>query len=820
MNSENTSDKNFGDKKEINLKVSGMHCAMCAAGLEATLKKARGIYSASVDIASERADIFYNEDETDIRDIEKLINSAGYRIIKSEIKIKISGMHCAVCAEKTKNELLKIPGIISADINLIDNSAFITFIKENVKLLDIKAAIEKAGFEYMGTDEEVSTDSENQIFLKEQKERIKKIIIGLFISGVLIALMFFGQSLPLNFPVSYLMFIITTPVFLYLGYPIFKAAFKALLNHSLTMDVMYAMGIGVSYLSSVFGTFGIILTNDFMFYETSVMLATFLTLGRFLEAKAKGKTNDAVKKLIELRPKTAFVKRNGEFVEVSADELLTDEEIMVKPGGRVPVDGLVISGEGYIDESAITGESLPVRKSKGDSVVGGTLNTADSFVFRSTKVGRETVISQIIRLVEETQRQKPPVQRLADTAVSWFIPVILAIALIASFSWYFILGSSSLFALTVFISIIVVACPCALGLATPTAVTVGIGRGAGLGILIKNGESLEVSKKLKCIIFDKTGTLTVGKPFVTSVKSYKTSHDELLAIASGVEISSEHPIAKAIVKKAEDEGIKPLPLLSFKSFAGGGVSAEYEGKKVLIGNQDFILKSGLLIPDNAKEELSDYQNSGETAVLVALDNEITGIISVSDVLKRSAPVCVEEIKKMGLSVAMVTGDNEKTARHIAQKAGISDVYAGVLPDKKADIVKRIQETTGPCSFVGDGINDAPALAKSDVGIAVGSGTEIAIESADIVLMHDNLLDVPAAVQLSKKVMGRIRLNLFWAFAYNTALVPIAAGILYPGFGIIFRPEYAGFAMILSSVTVISLSLLLKTYTPPAISKES
>lgn len=811
------------DKKQVkgqkaSLKISGMHCAVCAANLESALKGADGIESASVDFASGTAELAYLPEKINISDIEKIIRDAGYSLLKDQIKIKIGGMHCAVCAGKISEALLKTDGVLSADVSLTDNSAYISYTPGYADRSDFLAAVAGAGFEFLGAEDEAADEDFAGFFSKEQNDRKLRIIIGFLVSAVLIVIMFFWKFS--IFPASYLMFAITTPAFLYLGYPVFHAAFSSLKNRMLSMDVMYAMGIGVSYFASVLGTFGLFLTEDFMFYETSVMLAAFLTLGRYLEAKAKGKTNDAVKKLIELSPKTAFVRRGDEFTEVFAEELVSGDEIMVKPGGRIPVDGVISSGEGYIDESMITGEPVPKRKKAGDSVIGGTLNTSGAVIFRSTKVGRDTVLSQIIKLVEETQRQKPPVQRIADTAVAYFIPAILSIAVISSLSWLFLFKSSLLFAVTVFVSIIVVACPCALGLATPTAVTVGIGRGAELGILIKNGEALEICGKLKCVVFDKTGTLTAGKPAVVSVKSFGTDEKELLSLAAGAEYNSEHPIAKAILKKAEDEKIKPAKVSDFKSYAGGGVAAEYNGKKLFIGNRDFIEKSGFEISAEALSELKESMGIGRTAVIAALENSVIGVISVSDSLKPDAGRAVRELKSQGLSVAMITGDSEDAARHISKQAGIDEFYAGVLPAGKSLKVRSIREIYGPVSFVGDGINDAPALAEADAGIAVGSGTEIALESADIVLMRESLIGVPAAIQLSKKVMGRIKLNLFWAFAYNTALIPVAAGLLYPFFGIVFRPEYAGLAMALSSATVVSLSLLLKNYTPPALREKT
>ncbi|ADN35064.1 heavy metal translocating P-type ATPase [Methanolacinia petrolearia DSM 11571] len=802
--------------KKTSLKVTGMHCAACAANVESALKKLEGVDSASVSIASEDAQVSFDPEKISLGDIESTIKKSGYGVSLAEQKIKIGGMHCAVCAGSVKTALEKVNGVMSADVNLVDNSAVISYIPGDTDKREFKTAVESAGFQYMGTEEDFSSEKEEEEFEKEQKNKLVRIVLGLGTAAVLIAIMYSGLSAFI--PVNLLMFIISTPVLIYLAYPIFSATFISLRNRTLSMDVMYALGIGTAYIASVFGTFGIVLTSDFMFYETAVMLTAFLTLGRYLEANAKGRTNDAVKKLLNLKPAKALVKKDGEYVEIPAEDLMEGAEILVKPGGRVPVDGTVLSGEAYVDESMITGEPVPVLKKQGDTVTGGTLLTGGSVAFTATKVGKDTVLSQIISLVEETQRTKPPVQRIADVAVAWFIPVILLIAIVASSIWYFLLGSTTLFALTVFISIIVVACPCALGLATPTAVTVGIGRGAELGILIRNGEALEISEKLKTIVFDKTGTLTRGKPEVTDITSFGMEEKEMIGLAAAAENFSEHPIAKAILDYAKDKEIAVPEGENFRSEAGGGVEVTAGGKAVTAGTRDFVSNSGAVIDEKTEETLAAYESAGKTTVTVAADGKIVGVLAISDVLKDSAGKAVSEIKAMDLSVSMITGDNAITALSVAKEAGIDDVHANVLPGEKAAQVKKIREESGMTAFVGDGINDAPALAEADVGIAVGSGTDIALESADIVLMKSDLRDVAAAIQLSRKVMGRIKLNLFWAFAYNTALIPVAAGVLYPFYGIIFRPEYAGAAMVLSSVTVISLSLMLKGYRPPAVAE--
>jgi Cu+-exporting ATPase len=502
-------------------------------------------------------------------------------------------------------------------------------------------------------------------------------------------------------------------------------------------------------------------------------------------------------------------------MEIPIENVQIDDIVVVKPGEKIPLDGNVVSGESYVDESAVTGEPIPVLKDAGKSVVGGTINQNGVIRFKAMKIGKDTMLSQIIKLVEEAQGSKPPVQRLADTAVSYFIPTILTIAIVSFIFWYLITGSTLLFALTVLISILVVACPCALGLATPTAVTVGIGRGAEFGILVKNGEALEISEKLTTMVFDKTGTLTKGKPEVTDISSIGIPDNDLLKFAASVEKNSQHPLAEAVVKKAQSENIEIVKSQNFDTFGGKGVKAIVDENEVIIGNRALFRDRNIIISDNVEDQLYKFENKGKTVILIGVNNELSGIIAIADTLKETTKDAIEGLKKMNLKVVMITGDNERTAHAIAEQVGIQDVIAEVLPQEKSQEVKRLQESGEIVAFVGDGINDAPALAQSDVGIAIGSGTDVAIESGEIVLIKDDIEDAVAGVQLSKKVMSRIKQNLFWAFAYNVVLIPVAAGVLYPTFGIIFRPEFAGLAMALSSVSVLTLSLLLKGYVPPA-----
>jgi Cu+-exporting ATPase len=574
------------------------------------------------------------------------------------------------------------------------------------------------------------------------------------------------------------------------------------------------MGIGVAFFSSILGTFEFILSNEFLFYETAVLLATFLTMGRYLETKAKGRTSEAIKKLMDLQPKKAVVIRDNSEIEIPVEGVEINDTVIVRPGEKIPVDGEVVDGESYVDESMITGEPIPVLKKKGDDVVGGTLNKNSVLRFKATKIGKDTVLSQIIKLVEVAQASKPPVQRIADKAVSYFIPTVLTIAVLSFIAWCLVPGNTLFFALASLISVLVIACPCALGLATPTAVTVGIGRGAELGVLIKNGEALEISEKLTTIVFDKTGTLTKGKPEVTDVIGFGIREEQLLRLAACVEKNSQHPIAEAIVRLAEEKGIKLEESKGFDTFEGKGVTAKVDGKEVLIGNRTLFVEKKISYPEEVEEKIVELENEGKTVILVAIAKEISGLIAIADTLKETSENAIKDFKDMKLNVVMITGDNARTADAIARQIGIEDVLAEVLPQDKADEVKKLQGEGEVVAFVGDGINDAPALAQADVGVAIGGGTDVAIESGEIVLVKDDLMDAVAAVQLSRKVMTRIKQNLFWAFAYNAALIPVAAGILYPFFGITFKPELAGLAMAMSSVTVVCLSLMLKRYTPP------
>jgi len=811
--------------KRVLIKVSGMACAACTAAVERSLLNLDGIASASVSLAAETVTVEYDPEKLRLSDMERAIRDAGYDVADEKLVIKIGGMSCVMCVAALEAALLKLDGMVEARVNLASEKAYLKFNPRMMGLAEIKKAIADAGYQFLGlAGEEDSADREREARQRDLEEKKKRIIIGAGASVLLMALMHLPlhRIVPMQYHTSVpdtmglIMLALSAPVFAYLSLPIFRAAVRSLWHRVLDMDVMYGMGIGVAYISSILGTFGIVLTPDFMFYETAVMLATFLTLGRYLEARAKGRTSEAIVKLVGLQPKKAVILKDGLEREIYAEEVQVGDILLIRPGEKIPADGLVEQGESYVDQAMITGESIPVLKKPGSSVVGGTLNKNGYLQIRATRVGKDTALARIISLVEAAQGSRPAVQRIADRAVSYFIPAIISIALAAFTYWYFVAHNTLLFSLTAMISVLVVACPCALGLATPTAITVGIGRGAELGILIKSGEALEASEKLDAVAFDKTGTLTVGRPEVTDMAAFGLEEQEALRLAASAQVPSEHPLAEALVRKARQMALKLSQAEGFEARPGKGVLALIEGHRIVAGNRMLFADEGLALAPEILEKAALYESQGKTAMLMALNGRACAVFSISDQLKSMARDAVSDLQRISLSVVMITGDNSRSAEAIAGLLGIEQTLSEVLPEDKSAEIKRMQEGGSRVAFVGDGINDAPALAQADVGIAIGSGTDVAIETGDIVLMKDDLRDAVAAIQLSRKVISRIKLNIFWAFAYNALLVPVAAGALYPAFGITFRPELAGLAMAASSVTVISLSLLLKKYIPPAI----
>ncbi len=803
--------------KEMDLPIEGMHCASCVLSLDKTIGREEGVESVDADLATNKLKLVVNPKKISFEKIQTLVKNLGFEIHTDEVKLKIHGMHCASCVMNVENFLMRLDGIFDVKADLSTASAEVYYDKNKVTLDDMKVVIESLGFEVLGVDGQLEID-EDEIYEKDLREKLYRIIVGFTFSIILMVLMYVHWH-PFGLSMGIVSLIISIAPFIYVSLPILKAGWNGLTHKNLNMDVMYSMGIVVAYVSSILGTFNIVLDNSFMFYETAIMLPSFLLIGRYLEAKAKKSTSDSIRELIGLQPTNAtkITLENGKIVkeeEIPIAQIEIGDIVLVRPGDKIPVDGVVVGGESYVDESMINGEPIPKTKTRDSEVFAGTINQDGVLQIEALKIGKETVLSNIIRLVEKAQSSRPPVQKIANTAVSYFIPVILTIAIVVFIIWYFVIGSTLLFALTTLISILVVACPCALGLATPTAVTVGIGRAAEFGILIKNGDTLENAGKIDVALFDKTGTITEGKPQVDDIITYGISEEELLKVASGVEKNSNHPIAKAIVKKAEEIGLVPSETEDFENITGKGLEAKINGQTVLAGNKSLL--EDVLIPEDILIEYRNLENESKTTILIAIDGEIKGLISLSDKIKPTSKRAIEELHKMGITTYMLTGDNEKTALNVADKVGIDNVEANVLPENKLDIVKDIQsaDKNGKVLFVGDGINDAPALTQADIGVAMGNGTDIAMESGDVVVMEGDLENVVAAVQFSKKVMRRIKENIFWAFAYNMILIPLAAGALYASFELMFMPEWAGLAMALSSVTVISLSLALKRYVPP------
>ena len=796
--------------KHAIIQITGMTCANCQAAVQKALQKTPGVTQASVNLATYTATIDYDPSQTSLHTLEESVKNAGYGTQTETASLTIEGMTCASCQQIVTTTLQHVDGVSTATVNLATHIATVTYHPKMVTIHDMKHAIEHAGYHVVEPQRHDHEDHDHDLHHTHRLKHARRRIILGFLIGIPMMLLVYIPITPYitTEQLLLIMFIIATPVFLYIGYPIFTAASKALRNKRLSMDVMYSMGIGVSYIASVLGTFFPEQLPNFMFYDTAILLATFLLLGRYLEMKATSRTSEAIAKLVGLQAKTAIVLRNNAETEVLIDDVQVGDLIIVKPGTKIPVDGIVINGDSSVDESMITGEPIPTVKQKGSTVIGGTINTTGVLTFQATKVGKDTMLAQIIHLVEDAQGSRPPALRLADKAVTYFIPTILAIALL-TFALWLVVGQTLLVSTTAFISVIVIACPCALGLATPTAVTVGIGRGAELGILIKNGEALETIDAITTIALDKTGTLTVGKPSITDVFTLDGDESFVLQIAASVEKNSSHPLAAAVVSKAAEKNLSLFQASGFITYGGQGVQASINGVDVLIGNPSFIEGRNIAVPTAISERIASFQAQGKTLLLVARQGTLIGLLAAADPLKPTSKTAVQAFHHMGKKVILITGDNAKAAEIIGRDIGADEVLAEVLPVQKAEKIKALQDKGEVVGFIGDGINDAPALAQADVGIAIGSGTDVAIESGEIILVRSDLVDGVAAVQLGKKVYTRIKENLFWAFAYNSVLIPVAA--LFP---LVFRPEYAALAMAFSSVSVVSLSLWLKRYVPP------
>ncbi|MBI5065172.1 copper-translocating P-type ATPase [Candidatus Woesearchaeota archaeon] len=715
--------------------------------------------------------------------------------------LHVTGMHCASCATLISRALQKVEGVNNANVNYSTEKAVIDH-DEKITVGQLCEAIKKRGYN-ASLDTEKNRDREK---IKQEKELKKqKIFLTLGILFSIPALIFGMLFMDYSYR-NIVLILLSTPVQFFVGWQFYKGAWVSLKNFSANMDTLIALGTSAAYFFSIYAVF--IASLEEQYFEVSATLITLVILGKFLETRAKGKTSEAIKKLMGLSPKQASVIRNKKEILISLEEVVQGDLVRVRPGEKVPVDGIIVEGYSSVDESMITGESIPVEKKIDDKIIGGTLNKHGSFIFKATKIGSETVLSQIIKLVEDAQGSKAPIQRFADSVSAWFVPTVVLIAAITFSIWYFLLGQSVSFSLITAVAVLVIACPCALGLATPTAIMVGTGKGAQNGILIKGGEALETTHKIKHIIFDKTGTITLGKPKVTDIVALgKKSENEFLLIAASLEKSSEHPLAEAIVKHAEEKKLKLVKTDSFKALVGRGITGEINKTKYFLGNPLLCKENKITISD-FEDEIADLENEGKTVMILTNEKEALGIIAVADVIKEEAEVAVKKLKRLGITPYLITGDNERTAKAIAKKAGIINVFANVLPNQKAEHVKNLQKK-GKVAMVGDGINDAPALAQADVGIAMSSGTDVAMESGSIVLMKNSIHDVVKAIILSKQTMSKIKQNMFWALIYNILGIPIAAGLLYPFTGWMLSPVIAGGAMALSSVSVVSNSLLLK-----------
>ncbi len=795
---------------KITLPVKGMTCASCVKAVENALCKVKGVTDVSVNFASEKASLTASDDIS-IKSLMQAVKDEGYEVATSRLEFAIKGMTCAACVAAVERALKRLYGVVSVNVNLASGKAVVEYIPTLTGFEDFKKAVKAKGYEAEAVTEE---------FIDREKDSREKeygnLLLRFRVSAVISALILLGSftSIPLlsNW---YILFLLATVVQFWAGIRFYKAAWVAIRHLSTNMNTLIAMGTSAAYLYSVTATFfpGIFETvglRAHIYFDTSSIIIALILLGRLLEAKAKGKTSEAMRKLIGLQAKTAMVVRDGSESEIPIEDVSAGDTVIVRPGERIPVDGIVTDGYSSVDESMLTGESLPVEKATGDTVFGGTINKFGSFKLKATRSGSETALAQIIRLVEEAQGSKAPIQRLADRIASIFVPVVIIAATITFVIWYF-LGPEPAFtrALMNFIAVLIIACPCALGLATPTAIMVGTGKGAEKGILIRNAEALETAHRIQTIVLDKTGTITKGEPELTDITGTDGSDkNAVLQLSASAEKVSEHPLAEAIVRKARELGLDLREPENFTAIPGGGVRARIGTDDVFIGNVSLLKKEGI-DPAAVSDMVEKLSSEGKTAVLISVNNELKGVLGIADSIKEGSVEAISELKKMGVEVVMLTGDNERTASRIAELVGIDRFFAEVLPEGKVEAVKKLKEEKKIVAMVGDGINDAPALAEAHVGIAIGTGTDIAMEASDITLIKGDLRSVVEAIKLSKLTLRTIKQNLFWAFFYNVVGIPIAAGILYPFGGPLLNPVFASAAMAFSSVSVVTNSLRLR-----------
>ncbi|MDR1732662.1 MAG: heavy metal translocating P-type ATPase [Synergistaceae bacterium] len=816
--------------------IGGMTCAACAKRIERAVGKLQGIADASVNFATEKLTVEFDEKQVALGDIEKKIVDAGYNVLKERPKsgatIPIGGMTCAACAKRIEKAVGKLDGVESASVNFATEKLTVSWDPSRVRLSAIRDAVEKAGYKALSAEKSGAVDEDRLRREGEIRSMWRKFIVAAIFGAPLLYLAM-GSMVwwlywpipkflrPMQYPLNYLLvqILLTLPI-LVVGRNFYRVGFRAFFQGSPNMDSLIAIGTSAAVIYSFYSCWRV-LQGDFgavenLYFESAGVIITLILLGKTLEAVSKGKTSEAIKKLMGLAPKTATVVKDGKETEIPVEEVEVGDVLLVRPGGKIPVDGTILDGQSAVDESMLTGESIPIDKKAGDRVFAATINKNGVLRFEATKVGDATALAQIIKMVEDAQGSKAPIARLADVVAGYFVPVVCVIAVLAAGAWYW--GTQDVrFAMTIFISILIIACPCALGLATPTAIMVGTGRGAEYGILFRGGEALETAHKIDTIVLDKTGTITEGKPEVTDVITAEgVDSARLLRLTASAEKGSEHPLGEAIVRRAEEEGVEFLEIENFQALTGLGIEVDIRepaGKvHAFIGNRK--LMDGRNIPLNGLESESDrLAGEGKTPMYVVLENRLAGIVAVADVVRKSSAEAIRILREMGVGVAMITGDNPRTAGAIAKQVGIDRVLAEVLPQDKSNEVKKLQAEGRKIAMVGDGINDAPALAQADVGIAIGSGTDVAMESADIVLMRSDLMDVPTALQLSRSTIRNIKENLFWAFAYNTAGIPIAAGVLHFFGGPLLDPMLAAAAMSLSSVSVLSNALRLRRFRP-------
>jgi len=794
--------------------------------VERAVSKLDGEQEANVNLATKKLGVSFDESKVSVENIYEAVEKAGYKAVDDTAlkTLKIEGMTCAACAKAVERAVSKLDGIGDVNVNLATEKLTVSFEPAQVRLSTIKQAVEKAGYKAVEEETQVDTD-------KEKKDREIKILWERFIISAIftVPLLYIAMGHMIGLPLPRLFdpmvnssvfaltqLFLTIPVVV-MGYKFYTVGFKTLFKGSPNMDSLIAIGTSAAVLYGIFATIQILKGNTGyvmdLYFESAATIITLITLGKYLEAVSKGKTSEAIKRLMGLAPKTATVIKDGKEIEINIDEVEVGDVILVKPGEKIPVDGEVIEGSTSVDESMLTGESIPVEKNVGDKIIGASINKNGTIKFKATKVGKDTTLAQIIKLVEEAQGSKAPIAKLADVISGYFVPIVIALAILSGLAWYLIGKESAVFSLTIFISVLVIACPCALGLATPTAIMVGTGKGAEHGVLIKSGTALETAHRIDTIVFDKTGTITEGKPKVTDiVASEIITENELLRLAASAEKGSEHPLGEAIVKEAEEKGVDFIKLADFKAIPGHGIEVKIDEKNILLGNKKLMVDRQVSLEDFEKTS-NRLAEEGKTPMYVAIDGKLAGIIAVADTVKENSKKAIETLHKLGIEVVMITGDNRRTAEAIAKQVGIDRTLAEVLPQDKANEVKKLQDEGKKVAMVGDGINDAPALAQADIGIAIGSGTDVAMESADIVLMRSDLMDVPIAIQLSKSTIKNIKENLFWAFGYNTLGIPVAMGILYLFGGPLLNPMIAAAAMSLSSVSVLTNALRLRNFKP-------